>query len=301
MTLQSNTVPVEQVLLPAVRDLGDFAVRRALPSPLRRMVGPFIFLDSFGPTVIRAGQGIDTRPHPHIGLATVTYLIDGEMVHRDSEGYVQTIRPGEVNLMTAGRGIVHSERSGSEWRADGGTMFGFQAWLALPLALEETDPGFQHIDATALPRLSDAGVDARLLAGSLGGAHSPTRIFSETLYADVSLAAGARFKVESDHIERAAYVVEGEIEISGQSGHFLKDQLVIFRPGSEIIVHARGATRLMLLGGEPLEGKRHIFWNFVSSRKERIEQAADDWRARRFPGVPGDSEFIPLAEVPRAA
>ncbi|PTQ12234.1 hypothetical protein CLG96_06710 [Sphingomonas oleivorans] len=298
MTLQSTSGPVEQLLLPAVRDLGDFDVRRALPSAQRRMVGPFIFLDSFGPAVFRPGQGVDTRPHPHIGLATLTYLIDGEMVHRDSEHYVQTIKPGEVNLMTAGRGIVHSERSGPEFRADGGTMFGFQAWLALPLALEESDPGFQHVGAPEIPTLSDRGVELRLLAGTLAGRQAPTRIFSDTLYADVILDDGARFRVDADHIERAAYVVGGEIEVAGQTGRFGRDQLVIFKPGAEIVLKAVGATRLMLLGGEPLEGERHIYWNFVSSRRDRIEQAAEDWRARRFPGIPGETEFIPLPETP---
>src|ERR1700754_1341009 len=216
MSIQSNPSQVEQVVLPAVRDLGGFDVRRALPSAQRRMVGPFIFLDSFGPAVFRAGQGVDTRPHPHIGLATLTYLIEGEMDHRDSEGYVQTIGPGEVNLMTAGRGIVHSERSGAAFRAREDRMFGFQAWLALPLALEETDPGFQHVEAGSVPAIEDHGLSLRLLAGSLEGLTAPTRIFSDTLYADVVLAAGRRFKLASDHIERALYVVEGEVSIAGQ-------------------------------------------------------------------------------------
>lgn len=299
MTLQSTPDPVEQVLLPAVRDLGDFDVRRALPSAKRRMVGPFIFLDSFGPAVFRAGEGVDTRPHPHIGLATLTYLIDGEMDHRDSEGYAQTIRPGEVNLMTAGRGIVHSERSGAAFRAREDQLFGFQTWLALPLELEETDPGFQHVAASELPRLTDEGADVRLLAGTFGGVRSPTRVFSDTLYADVALADGARFRVDGEHIERALYVVDGNIEVAGQTGRFGKDQLVVLRPGSEIVVVAHGPARLMMLGGEPLPDKRHIFWNFVSSRRERIDQAAEDWQSGRFRGVPGDSEFIPLPEMPR--
>lgn len=290
--------PIEHLILPSVRDLGDFDVRRALPSAQRRMVGPFIFLDSFGPAVFRPGMGVDTRPHPHIGLATLTYLIDGEMVHRDSEGYVQTIQPGEVNLMTAGRGIVHSERSGPDFRANGGTMFGFQAWLALPQALEETAPGFQHVAANVIPELSDTGTQVRLLAGDFGGSRSPTRIFSDTLYADVVLEAGARFRIDSDHIERAAYLVDGEIEVEGLNGHFLKDQLIVFKPGAEIILRSHVPSRLMLLGGEPLDGERHIFWNFVSSRTERIDQAAADWRERRFPGVPGETEFIPLPETP---
>lgn len=299
MTLQSSTDPVEQVLLPAVRDLGDFDVRRALPSAKRRMVGPFIFLDSFGPAILRSGEGVDTRPHPHIGLATLTYLIEGEMDHRDSEGYVQTIRPGEVNLMTAGRGIVHSERSSAQSRQREDRLLGFQAWLALPLEQEDTDPGFQHVAASALPRIADKGADVRLLAGTFGGERAPTRLFSDTLYADVSLAGGARFRIESQHIERALYVVGGDIEVIGQSGRFGKDQLVVLRPGSEIVIAAHGPARLIMLGGEPLPGKHYIFWNFVSSRRERIDQAAEDWRAGRFPGVPGDDEFIPLPEMPR--
>ena len=299
MTLQSHTGPVEQTILPATRDLGDFSVRRALPSAKRRMVGPFVFLDSFGPVVLRPGQGADTRPHPHIGLSTLTYLIEGESEHRDSAGYVQTIRPGEVNLMTAGRGIVHSERSGVESRARTETMFGFQAWLGLPRALEETDPGFQHVAAGDVPVIADHGIEVRLLAGRFGGRQSPTNIFSETLYADVVLADGMCFPIKSAHIERAVYVVGGLIEVEGQTGRFGKDELVVFRPDTEIVVRAVGPTRLMVLGGEPLDGPRHIFWNFVSSRQDRIDQAAADWRERRFPGVPGDDvEFIPLPETP---
>lgn len=299
MTLQSHTGPVEQIVLPATRDLGDFSVRRALPSAQRRMVGPFVFLDSFGPVVLGPGQGADTRPHPHIGLSTLTYLIEGESEHRDSAGYIQTIRPGEVNLMTAGHGIVHSERSAPESRARTETMFGFQAWLGLPQALEETDPGFQHVAAGDVPLLNDTGVALRLLAGSFGGKTAPTRLFCDTLYADVVLQPGRRFLIDSSHIERAVYVVEGRIAIQGQSGSFGKDELVVFRPDTEIIVQAEGPTRLMLMGGEPLDGPRHIFWNFVSSRQDRIDQAADDWRNRRFPGVPGDDiEFIPLPETP---
>ncbi len=298
MTLQSSSHPVEQIVLPAIRDLGGFDVRRALPSAQRRMVGPFVFLDSFGPVVFRAGEGVDTRPHPHIGLATLTYLLAGEMVHRDSEGYVQTIKPGEVNLMTAGRGIVHSERSGPEARATGGTVLGFQTWLALPLDLEETTPSFQHVEAAALPFDQGDGITLRLLAGTLHGRRAPTRVFSDTLYADLALADGARFRIDADHVERALYIVEGKIEVGGQDGSFARDQLVVLKPGAEVVVKAIGGARMILLGGEPLDGKRHIYWNFVSSRRERIDQAADDWRNRRFPGVPGETEFIPLPETP---
>lgn len=302
MSIRSSLSPVEQVVLPAVRDLGGFDVRRALPAAQRQMVGPFIFLDSFGPAVFRAGEGVDTRPHPHIGLATLTYLIEGEMDHHDSEGYFQTIRPGEVNLMTAGRGIVHSERSGAAFRAREDRLSGFQAWLALPQALEETDPGFQHVPAASIPAIADHGLKLRLLAGSFEGLTSPTRLFSDTLYADVALAAGERFKLASDHVERALYVASGEVSIEGQTGSFGRDQLVVLKPDAEIIITAIGAARFMALGGEPLDGERHIFWNFVSSRPERIDQAAQDWRNGHFPAVPGDPEFIPLPETsPRRA
>jgi redox-sensitive bicupin YhaK (pirin superfamily) len=299
MTMQSNSAGVEQVLLPNVRDLGDgFLVRRALPSAQRRMVGPFIFLDSFGPVTFRAGEGLDARPHPHIGLSTLTYLIEGEIVHRDSEGYVQTIHPGEVNLMTAGRGIVHSERSSPPVRAAGGTVFGFQSWIALPVAHEETEPGFQHLPAENLPRTDGDGTTLRLLAGSLHGLRSPTRAFSDLFNADVSLIDGARFHVSAEHIERAVYVVGGRVEVEGQTGTFAKDQLIVFKPGAEIVLKATGTAPLMILGGEPLGEERHIYWNFVSSNSERIEQASRDWRDRRFPGVPGETEFIPLPDAP---
>jgi redox-sensitive bicupin YhaK (pirin superfamily) len=293
---------LEQLVLPAVRDLGDgFQVRRALPSAQRRSVGPFIFLDSFGPVAFRAVDGMDTRPHPHIGLATLTYLIKGEIMHRDSEGYAQMIRPGDVNLMTAGRGIVHSERTAPEARAAGGTVFGFQSWLALPLAQEEMDPGFQHVGAEELPELEGEGARLRVIAGSLHGRRAPTRSFSEMFNAELILSRGARFQLSAEHVERAAYVVEGAISIEGQEGWFGQDRLVVFKPGAEIVLRAEDATRLMLLGGEPLSERRHIFWNFVSSRRERLEQAARDWQEGRFPVVPGDPEYIPLPASRTAA
>lgn len=295
MTQASSNQKLEQVILPSVKDLGGgFEVRRALPSPQRQMVGPFIFLDSFGPAVIRPGDGVDVRPHPHIGLSTVTYLIEGNIVHRDSEGYVQQIAPGEVNMMTSGRGIVHSERTGPEFRETGGTAFGFQTWLALPKELEETDPGFQHIGANEVPKDEGDGVRMSLLAGTMNGLKSPTNVFSETLYADLILEDGARYKLDTAHIERAIYVVNGSVEIMGQEGSFGKDQLVVFQPHAEIIIKAQGPLRIMLLGGEPFPEERHIFWNFVSSSRERIEQAAEDWKERRFPGILGEDEYIPL-------
>lgn len=297
MTFASNA-PIEQIILPATRDLGGFSVKRALPSPLRRTVGPFIFLDSFGPVTFRPGAGIDSRPHPHIGLATISYLIDGEIIHRDSENYVQKIKPGEVNVMTAGRGIVHSERSSDTLRQAGGRLFGFQSWVALPTTHEETDPGFQHLGAQELPRIEGEGIDMRLIAGSLHGRRAPTRTFSDMFNADVALVPGARFRIDGEHIERAVFVISGTIEVAGQDGRFTEDQLIVFKPGSEIVLKAIGPARLMVLGGEPLAEKRHIFWNFVSSRRERIEQAALDWRDRVFPGVPGETEFTPLPDGP---
>lgn len=296
MSIIANPSSVEQVVLPSVRDLGDFDVRRALPTAHRRMVGPFVFFDAFGPVVIRPGDGVDTRPHPHIGLATLTYLIEGEMIHRDSEGFVQAIQPGEVNLMTAGRGIVHSERSSDDFRRMGGSMFGFQTWLALPQSLEETVPTFDHVEAHALPTIEGDGAHVRLLSGGFAGLSAPTPIFADTLYADATLAAGGRLKVASDHIERAFYVVDGEVELAGQPGVFRKDQLVVLKPGSEVVLVSQVGARLMLLGGEPLDGARHIYWNFVSSRQERIDEAARQWRDGSFPGIPGESEFIPLPQ-----
>ncbi len=304
MTLISAAADIEQILLPAVRDLGDgFEVRRALPSAQRRMVGPFIFLDTFGPVTFGAGQGVDSRPHPHIGLSTLSYLLEGEMLHRDSEGYVQTLRAGEVNLMTAGSGIVHSERTPDADRAsDQARLFGVQAWIALPTRAEETDPSFQHVMGEALPSLEGEGISLRLLAGSLLGRRAPTHTHSDLFSADVALADGARFRVDAEHVERAVYVLDGQVEAQGQTGAFGKDQLVVFKPGAEIVLRARGPARLLLLGGEPLAEKRHVYWNFVSSRRERIEQAAEDWRERRFPGVPGETEFTPLPQAaPKAA
>lgn len=297
MTLQTANAPIEQIILPNVRDIGGFDVRRALPSAQRRMVGPFVFLDSFGPVVFGAGEGVDTRPHPHIGLATISYLLKGEMLHRDSAGHTQQLLAGELNLMVAGRGIVHSERSSDPVRASGGTLMGLQAWVALPEAQEETEPGFQHLAASALPTVEGDGVTLQLLAGSLEGQRASTRTFSELFYADVQLNAGSRYHLSAEHIERALYVVSGEVEVVGQAGRFGADQLVVLRPGSEVVIRAVGDARLMLLGGEPLDGPRHIYWNFVSSRQDRILQAAEDWRTRRFPEVPGDDEYIPLPDT----
>jgi redox-sensitive bicupin YhaK (pirin superfamily) len=301
VTIRSSDVDgVDLVILPPVRDLGDgFTVRRALPSAHRRMVGPFIFFDQMGPATFASGEGLDVRPHPHIGLATVSYLIEGEMLHRDSVGSVQAIRPGEVNWMTAGSGIVHSERTGPEVRASGGPLFGLQTWVALPAAQEETAPSFAHHKAHEIPFIDDAGTRLTLIAGRSDGLVSPVKTFSDMLYADIQLGAGARYQLKAEHVERAIYVVSGEVEVIGQVGGFTTGELIIFKPGAEIVLTAKGAARLMLFGGEPFPEARLIYWNFVSSRADRIEQAKDDWRAQRFDRVPDEDEFIPLPADPK--
>ena len=288
--------PIELVIVPRTRDLGGFEVRRALPSREKRMVGPFIFFDQMGPSEFELRQGLDVRPHPHIGLATVTYLFDGEIMHRDSLGTALPIRPGEVNWMTAGRGIAHSERTPEELRATGGKLFGIQAWVALPADAEETAPDFAHHADDTLPVIEDHGVRARVIAGSMFGERSPVPTFSETVYADVALDAGASVPFDATHEERAVYVAGGEIEIGGRPHG--AGELLVLRPGDAVAVKARGDSRILLLGGEPMDGPRHIWWNFVSSRKERIEQAKHDWKGGRFDAVPGDVEYIPLPDTP---
>ncbi|MDP9136778.1 MAG: pirin family protein [Pseudomonadota bacterium] len=283
---------LDLVIVPRVRDLGGFEVRRALPHGNRQMVGPFIFFDQMGPVQFLAGQGIDVRPHPHIGLATVTYLFDGRVMHRDSEGNALEIMPGAMNLMTAGRGIAHSERTPAGARQTGEAMFGIQSWIALPAAHEETDPSFQHFDTAILPVVADGGVWARVIAGTVFGRTSPVGLLSDWLYAEVVLDEGASAPLDADHEERAVYVVDGEVEIAGD--RFEAPRLLIFRPGDRITVRASRRARMMFLGGAAMEGPRHIWWNFVSSRKERIEAAKEDWKSGRFRPVPGESEFIPL-------
>jgi redox-sensitive bicupin YhaK (pirin superfamily) len=283
---------IEAIIAPRPRDLGGFTVARVLPAAERRMVGPFVFLDQMGPADFAPGSGIDVRPHPHIGLATVTYLFRGEILHRDSLGSVQPIRPGEINWMTAGRGITHSERTPPAIRADGGTLAGMQSWVALPKDDEETAPSFAHHGAAALPVVDGEGRRVRVLIGTIYGARSPVRTFSETLYADVTLTSGATLQVPAEPEERALYLVDGTVEIAGET--VAPGRLLVLRPAAEIAVTARSAARLMLLGGAKLDGPRHLWWNFVSSSRERIEQAKADWRDGRFPPVPGDGEFIPL-------
>lgn len=286
---------LELVIVPRTRDLGDgFAVRRALPHGKRQMVGPFIFFDHFGPVQFIAGQGMDVRPHPHIGLATVTYLFDGSIMHRDSEGNIQEIQPGAMNLMTAGRGIAHSERTPDVQRANGQQMLGLQSWVALPAGREEIAPSFQHYDAARLPTVADTGFNARVIAGSAFGATSPVEMVSPWFYVEVSLDEGMKVPLDADHEERAVYVVDGEVEIAGE--RFEGPRLLIFRPGDRITITAIRAARMMFLGGDALEGPRHIWWNFVSSSKERIEQAKQDWKSGRFAHVPNETEFIPLPE-----
>jgi redox-sensitive bicupin YhaK (pirin superfamily) len=287
---------LDLVIVPRLQDLGGgFSVRRALPHSQRQMVGPFIFFDQMGPVEFIAGQAVDVRPHPHIGLATVTYLFDGRVMHRDSEGNAREITPGAMNLMTAGRGIAHSERTPEDARQGTEGLFGIQSWIALPQAHEETDPAFLHFDAASLPTLEDRGVWARVIAGSAFGRTSPVSMLSEWLYVEMVLAQGANAPLDPDQEERAIYVIEGEIDIAGVT--FEGPRLLVFRPGERITVQAVRPARLMLLGGAALEGPRYIWWNFVSSRRERIEQAKQDWKTGRFTPVPGETEFIPLPET----
>ena len=282
------------VIVPRPRDLGGFEVRRVLPSGQRQMVGPFIFFDQMGPAEFLPGAGIDVRPHPHIGLATVTYLFAGTIVHRDSLGVVQSIEPGDVNWMTAGRGIVHSERSDLELRKQRRKLYGIQIWVALPKAHEETEPDFAHYAAASLPLIEGEGKSVRVVAGSLFGKTSPVKTFSNLFYADAALQAGAALALGAEHEERAIYLVEGTVEIGGQL--FEAGRLLVFSSGDEIAVKASSAARILLFGGEPMDGPRYIWWNFVSSSRERIEQAKGDWKAQRFASVPGETEMIPLPE-----
>jgi len=292
---------IETVIVPRARDLGGFEVRRALPSAQRQMIGPFIFFDQMGPAEFLLGSGIDVRPHPHIGLSTVTYLFDGEIMHRDSLGTVLPIRPGELNWMTAGRGIAHSERTPPELRQVAGSkLFGIQSWVALSAGDEETTPDFVHYDAQEMPVLSGDGKNVRVIAGSILGGTSPVKTSSPMFYADVALAAGASVPLDPDYDERAIYTVSGEVDVAGD--RFGPGNLLVFRPGDRITIRANGDARFMMLGGEPMDGPRFIWWNFVSSRKDRIEQAKVDWRLARFDSVPGDAEFIPLPEpAPKVA
>jgi redox-sensitive bicupin YhaK (pirin superfamily) len=294
--LDLSSEAIELVIDARPRDLGGFIVRRALPSARRRLIGPWIFLDQMGPTELPLGTGLDVRPHPHIGIATVTYLFAGEIDHRDSLGTLQTIRPGDVNWMLAGRGIVHSERSGSAVRKTGVRLHGLQSWLALPLEHELDEPRFEHHPAATIPRLKRDGTELEVVLGSAYGVSSPVAALSPTLYVHARLEAGATLAIDDSHRERAIYVVEGSLGCDGHT--FEAGALIVLRPQAHAQVRANAACRLMLLGGATLSGERHIYWNFVSSSEERIARAKDDWKNARFPKVPGDEqEFTPLPET----
>ncbi|MFT3924774.1 MAG: pirin family protein [Myxococcales bacterium] len=276
------------------RDLGGFTVRRILPSPRHRRVGPFVFLDHMGPTRFEPGHAIDVRPHPHINLATVTYLFEGEILHRDSLGYEQAIRPGAVNLMIAGSGIVHSERTTSEVKAEGQALHGIQLWLGLPSAREEDAPSFRHYAADSIPSRSQQGAKISVILGSAYGLSSPVQLPMETLYVAVELEPSASLTLPACE-ERAIYVVEGQVLTQGEP--VAEGEMWVYRADTEAKVESAKGARFVIVGGAPLDGERHLFWNFVSSRPERIEQAKADWKERRFALVPGDSvEFIPLPE-----
>jgi len=277
------------------RDVGGLAVRRLLPSKARRLVGPFAFFDHMGPVAFAPGEGVGVPPHPHIGLATVTYLFEGELLHRDSLGSLQPIRPGDVNWMNAGRGIVHSERTPPDLRQQGSRLHALQLWVALPLALEESEPSFVHHPGATLPELDVAGVRLRVLAGTAYGVASPVQTSSPLFYVDAALPAGSELALPVEHEERAAYVIDGAIGCGAESAD--AGRMLVFAPEERVVVRAAAASRVVLIGGAPLEEARHIDWNFVSSSRERIEQAKRDWKEGRFPKVPGDEvEFAPLPE-----
>lgn len=286
-----------QTLLPTTHDLGGFKVHRTLPHRERTTIGPFIFFDQMGPARLDAGTGIDVRPHPHINLATVTYLFAGAIDHRDSLGTFATIEPGAVNLMTAGKGITHSERSPASLRPDGPELSGIQTWIALPTAKEEIDPAFEHVAKDRLPLVEGDGARARIVMGSLWGETSPVTCHSPTIYADVHLAPGGAMPIDPEADERALYVAEGEASLDGVP--LQRSTLYVLRPGIRATLRSLYGGHIMLCGGEPLDGPRHVFWNFVSSRRERINQAKEDWKAGRFALPPDDhDEYIPLPEVP---
>jgi redox-sensitive bicupin YhaK (pirin superfamily) len=277
---------------PEQKDLGGFSVRRVLPAPHQHMVGPFIFFDHLGPATFPPGEGIQVRPHPHIGLSTVTYLFDGELVHRDSLGSVQTIRPGAVNLMTAGRGIVHSERAGTDFEVES-TTHAIQIWIALPDEEEEREPSFTHYSSSDLPTTIVDDVDVRVIMGSAYGLTSPVTTYSPTLYVELKLAKGTQIALSTEYLERAFYVVEGCITIGSQN--YEQHTMAIVQGNQTVELRAIKDSHVMLVGGSPV-GQRYIWWNFVSSSKDRLEKAKTDWREKRFEPVPGETEFIPLPD-----
>lgn len=298
---ETNVDAIETLIIPRARDLGGFEVKRALPASKRQMVGPFIFFDQVGPAELLTGQSVDVRPHPHIGLGTVTYLYRGDFHHRDSTGADQVIRPGELNWMVAGRGVTHSERTTVDALKGPHGLFGIQTWLALPERDEDMHPHFEHHGKAALPTLEDGGLSVRLILGTAYGESAPARMFSETFYADVRLEPGSRLPLPDDHEDRGLYISDGSIIVAGQT--FEAGRMMVFRPKDAITVMAgeRGA-RLMILGGATLPGPRYIWWNFVASSRERIEQAKAEWRAERwgtgrFDLPEGDhEEHIPLPD-----
>ena len=284
---------LELMVIANAKDIDGFPVRRALPTAKRRLVGPFIFFDRMGPAILRADQALDVRPHPHIGLATVTYLFDGRIRHRDSLGTEMVIEPGDVNLMTAGRGIVHSERSPEELRGHPLSISGLQTWIALPDDREEMAPAFDHTVRRDLPEFSAGGASGLVVMGGFQGLGSPVKGYSDTLYADIRLEAAASIDIPAEAEERAIYVLEGSVVIAGD--RFPSDRLLVFRPGDQIVVSSEHGAHFMLFGGASLGSKRYIWWNFVSSSRERIEQAKEEWKTGRFDIVPGDEEeFVPL-------
>ena len=286
-----------QLITPVTHDLGMFAVRRTLPSRSRTMVGPFIFVDQFGPAHFDLDAGMDVRPHPHINLATVTYLFEGAIDHRDSLGTYATIRPGALNLMTAGKGIVHSERTPAPERANGSPISGMQTWLALPDGKEEIDPAFEHVAAADLPQITDYGITATVIIGSLWGRTAPTTQHAETIYADINMRAGSTIPIDAEADERAVLVAMGQASLDGEA--LQTHSLYVLEPGVPMTLRADSDCRVMLLGGEAFKTQRHVWWNFVSSSRDRINQAKEDWKANLFPKVPGDdAEFIPIPEVP---
>jgi redox-sensitive bicupin YhaK (pirin superfamily) len=285
---------IDLSILPKEHDLGGFSVRRVLPAVTRKMIGPWIFFDHMGPAVFAPGKGIDVRPHPHINLATVTYLFEGEMLHRDSLGNELTIRPGEINLMVAGKGIVHSERQREEIKAQNNKLDGLQLWLALPESDEEIDPEFHHYDALEIPTTTVNDVSIRVLIGSAYNVTSPVKTFAKTLYIEANVKKGQSLELPGDVQERGLYIVRGKL--NAKDSVLVEHSMTLFQPGQSVTVTAEQDTQLAVIGGESFS-HRHIWWNFVSSRKERIEQAKDDWKNGVFPKVPGDeAEFIPLPE-----
>ncbi|WP_126174180.1 pirin family protein [Altericroceibacterium xinjiangense] len=285
-----------KIVTPVTHDLGGFQVRRAVPSPQCRMVGPFVFVDQFGPARLDAGEGMDVRPHPHINLATVTWIFDGAIDHRDSLGTFSTIRPGTVNLMTAGRGIVHSERSPADERGSGAAMYGMQTWLALPDRREDIDPAFEAV--SDLPLIDDGKARARVIMGELWGRRAPVTTHAETIYAEMDLAPGGSVPIDAEADERAVLLAGGDAALDGQPIDLYT--LVLLKPGAAMTLSSRSGGKVMLLGGEAFATKRYVYWNFVSSSRDRIEQAKEDWRAGRFPKVPDDAEeYIPLPDKPK--